>query len=75
MRVSIRPALLAMALVIPFGLVCGGVPGDLLEDPSSEIAAVKTIASFEDRNPFSGGVVVAARAPEGARRCGSTGLT
>jgi len=27
--------------------------------------AVKTIAGFEDRNPFSGGVVIATRAPEG----------
>ncbi len=27
--------------------------------------AIKTIASFDGRNPFSGGVVVAARAPEG----------
>jgi len=28
-------------------------------------AVVKTIASFDDRNPFSGGVVVASRAPGG----------
>ena len=62
-----------MALLIPFGVVCGGVRGDLLEDPSLQAAttraaaapAVKTIANFEDRNPFAGGVVVTAQAPEG----------
>ena len=36
---------------------------------------VKPIATFEDGNPFSGGVVVEGRAPKGARPCGSIGRT
>jgi len=67
MRFLIRRSVLAMVLVTPLGLACGGVPGDVSDDPASEIAAVKTIATFEDRNPFSGGVVVAARAPAGGK--------
>ena len=35
--------------------------------PSRPVPPVKPIASFEDANPFSGGVVVAARAPEGRK--------
>ena len=66
---SIRSSLLVMALVIPFGLACGDGPDSLLEDPSVSVdsSAVKIIASFDDRNPFSGGVVVAARTPEGRK--------
>ncbi len=62
MQVLIRPALLTTALLVPLALRCGGDQGDLLEDPSS---VSKTIASFDGRNPFSGGVVVAARAAGG----------
>src|SRR6516165_10268301 len=70
MRAAIRPVLLAMILVIPSDVACQSERGDRLEDPSFAItqeAEVKPIATFEDRNPFSGGVLVTAGAPEGRR--------
>ncbi len=41
MRLSIRPALVTMALAVPFVLVRGDVRGDLLADPSFEITKEK----------------------------------
>lgn len=77
MRVSIRFAFLAMALVLPWYRVSEAVAGNLLADPSCgtqlearQAAAgpiVKPITSFEDANPFFGGVVVATHATTGRR--------
>ena len=69
MRNSIGPALLAIALVIPSGLIFGCEQPDLLATTTAIAAGPedKGIASFEDRNPFSGGVVVAVHATEGRK--------
>ncbi len=74
MRRSIGAALLAVTLLSSSSLL-GRAPGNLLQDPSSEMTKdkdrrsppVKPIATFEDDNPFSGGVLVEAGCAEGRK--------
>ncbi len=74
MRRSIGAALLA-ATLLSSSPSSGRATGNPLQDPSLEMTrdkdrrspSVKPIATFEDGNPFSGGVVVEAGAPEGRK--------
>jgi hypothetical protein len=60
---------LGIPLVVALALACGGGHGEPRQDSrlletNTEVAAtpsVKTIASFDERNPFSGGTVVASQ--------------
>ncbi len=75
MRVSTWLACLAMALLVSVCLFASGERGTPLEATADIVAGdgVKPIASFEDRNPFSGGTVVAMHATTGrTSACGST---
>jgi hypothetical protein len=73
MPVPIRSVCVAVALVVPCCVVAGADSANLLADPSFELTqkasgpAVKVVASFEDRNPFTGGVLVAQHATTGRR--------
>ena len=75
MRVSTWLACLAMALLVSVCLFASGERGTPLEATADIVAGdgVKPIASFDDRNPFSGGTVVAMHATTGRRGAGSTG--
>jgi len=80
MRVSIGMACLISGFSVSACAYAGDVPGNLLEDPSfacgtplqatQTVAAgpsKKTITSFDDGNPFSGGDVVAMHATTGRK--------
>ena len=68
-RVSTWLTCLAMVLVVSVCLFASGERGTPLEATADIVAGtgVKPIASFEERNPFSGGTVVAMHATTGRK--------
>jgi hypothetical protein len=66
MRVSIRAACLAFAVALMIARNPCGTALEAAQDAHAD-TTTRLIASFEDRNPFSGGVVVTDRAASGRR--------
>ncbi len=69
MRVSHGIVPFLLLLVFPCGLGCFGQEKNLMEEKKAAPAGppIKLIASFEDKSPFEGGVVVEEHATEGRK--------